>query len=73
MKNKKEKVIKVKINSSKERIFILYKEGLDAETIEKTTEIILRNKENKVWILSKDVVDSIIVFKDKTGVFKKII
>ena len=63
-KKKGKNVIEVKFDSSKEKIFIFTKEGMMASDLTMLLKIMNLQQANKIFILPKDIVDSVTIIKD---------
>lgn len=61
---KEKKVIEVKFDSSKEKIFILTKRGLTTEELDKYLELLTVMNRKKIFILPADLIEEIKVIKD---------
>lgn len=62
--NKKEKVIEVKFDSSKEKIFIITKRYLTTVEMEKYLELLSIMNRINIFILPADLIESITVVKN---------
>lgn len=64
MNEEKKKIIEVKFDSSKEKIFILTKRYLTAAEIKKYLDLLSIMNKNHIFILPGDLIESITIIKD---------
>ena len=61
---KEEKVIEIKFDSSKEKIFIFFKRYLTSKEVEKYLELFNLMNKNKIFLLPSKDIDSIKIIRD---------
>ncbi len=62
--SEEEKVIEVKFDSEKEKVFIFLKSNVTINTYEKLFELLTKQNESKIYLLPSDYIESVTVVKD---------